>query len=69
MSSQRNGFVMVKQPSTELGIAIQHDDKVIMLSGNPGDLLFWQIEAELQARAGGKEVKVTQVDANLPKQE
>lgn len=69
MSNQRNGFVMVKQPSTELGIAIQHDGKVIMLSGNPGDLLFWQIEAELQAEAGGKEVKVTSVDAKLPKPE
>lgn len=68
MSNQRNGFVMVKQPSTELGLAIQHEDKVIMLSGNPGDLLFWQIEAELQAQSGGKEVKVTGVDAKLPKQ-
>lgn len=62
MGNQRNGFAVVKQPSGEYGFAIQHDEKVILLSGNPGDLLFWQIEAELQKAETGKEVKVTNVD-------
>lgn len=65
MGNQRNGFAVVKHPSGEYGFAIQHDEKVIMLSGNPGDLLFWKIEAELQAKETGKEVKVTSADPKL----
>lgn len=50
---------IIKQPSGKNGIAVEENGRFVVLSGNKGDLLFWQIEAELQQQQKQKDTKAT----------
>lgn len=48
---------IMKQPSGKDGFVVSENGHTVVLSGNKGDLLFWQIEAELQRQQEQRDAK------------